>query len=123
MAPAIVLEVRAFSLPESPHWLMDHGKPEKTPKTMARLYTDGDATEGIHGRAEYDLASIEIVDDIAARSLRELFNNPANTRCIIIFACLHMPDTNTDEGRTAFQYFSPSTFAQITISSGQTLLY
>lgn len=42
LLPAVILAVLMLFFPESPRWLIDHGKEEAGLATLARLHADGD---------------------------------------------------------------------------------
>jgi hypothetical protein len=122
MVPAIGLVAFIYTFPESPRWLIDHGRPEEGLRNLARLHSNGDITDA-YVRAEFEIMQAQISEEHehAAKSYRELFRNRSNTRRIIL-ACACQVSTQMT-GVSAIQYFSPAIFAQIGISAGNTLLY
>lgn len=73
--------------------------------------------------AEYEIIRAQIADEHqnAAKTYRELLKNKSNTRRIIL-ACAAQASTQLT-GVSAIQYFSPQIFAQIGISTKDTLKY
>lgn len=111
-----------FLFPESPRWLIDHGKTEQGLKTLAQLHANGDENDA-WVRAEFEdiQYSITMEHDHAVKSWSELFKNKANFRRILIAVALQGSIQMT--GVSAIQYYSPTIFKQIGISTEQTLLY
>lgn len=122
LVPAILLASCIFLFPESPRWLIDHDRPEEGLRSLAKLHANGDETDA-YVQAEYEIILGQIQDEHehAAKTYAELFRTKGNTRRIIL-ACACQASTQLT-GVSAIQYFSPAIFAQIGISSGQTLLY
>lgn len=122
MVPAIGLAACVSLFPESPRWLIDHGRNEEGLRNLARLHSNGNE-EDSYVLAEFDIIGSQISEEHehAAKSYRELFKNRANTRRILLACACQASSQMT--GVSAIQYFSPAIFAQIGISPGKTLLY
>jgi hypothetical protein len=122
MVPAIGLAACIYLFPESPRWLIDHGRNEEGLETLAQLHANGNK-EDPYVQAEYSIIQAQIADEHenAAKSYAELFKNRSNFRRILL-ACAVQASTQMT-GVSAIQYFSPAIFAQIGISADKTLLY
>lgn len=122
MVPAIGLVAFIYTFPESPRWLIDHGKSDQGLHNLALLHANGDINDA-YVRAEFEIITSQINEEHehAAKTYSELFRTRSNTRRIIL-ACACQVSTQMT-GVSAIQYFSPAIFAQIGISAGHTLLY
>ncbi|KUI57707.1 High-affinity glucose transporter [Cytospora mali] len=120
--PAVVLAALILGFPESPRWLIDHGRPEDGLKTLARLHANGN-TEDPWVKAEF----AQIVDAITfdheheAKSYLELFRNRSSFRRLLIACSLQAACQMT--GVSAIQYFSVTIYGQVGISGQDTLKY
>jgi hypothetical protein len=78
--PAGVLALLILLFPESPRWLIDHGKSDQALTTLARIHASGDEQD-IWVLAEYEQieAAIAHEHEIAAKGYRELFTNKVSS--------------------------------------------
>lgn len=110
--PAGILGLLIMLFPESPRWLIDHGKHEEGLQTLAKLHAHGN-TDDTWVQAEYD----QIRDMIAfeheheAKSYIELFTNKSSLRRLILAAAIQASVQMT--GVSAIQYYSPTIFGMI----------
>jgi len=120
--PAVVLGLLIMFFPESPRWLIDHGKPEKGLRTLAKLHAHGNEQDA-WVRAEYDQIrdSIDYEHENAAKSYLELFRNKSSFRRLLLVVAIQASVQMT--GVSAIQYYSPTIFSQIGISTNNTLKY
>ncbi|KAE9407033.1 general substrate transporter [Gymnopus androsaceus JB14] len=115
MVPAVGLAACIYLFPESPRWLIDHGRSEEGLETLARLHANGNKDDP-YVQAEYEIIRAQISEEHehAAKSYAELFRTRANTRRIIL-ACACQASAQMT-GVSAIQYFSPAIFAQIEVA-------
>ncbi|KAI0019233.1 MFS sugar transporter-like protein [Xylariomycetidae sp. FL0641] len=122
MLPALILAALILLFPESPRWLIDHGKSEQGLKTLAMLHAHGDVTDA-WVRAEYEQIQEALTFDHEheAKSYKELFVNKSAFRRLFLACAIQASAQIT--GVSAIQYFSVDIFAQIGISSENALKY
>lgn len=120
--PAVILGALIYLFPESPRWLIDHGKIDQGLATLASLHAHGNENDS-WVRAEFEQIQAAIADEHqnSARSWGELIKNKANFRRILLAVALQGSVQMT--GVSAIQYYSPTIFHQIGISTERTLLY
>ncbi|KAK7203032.1 general substrate transporter [Myxozyma melibiosi] len=120
--PAGILGGLIFFFPESPRWLLDKDRHEDGLKTLARLYANGDVDSALV-RVEYDeiVSAINEERENGLHSWRELFFVKSNFRRL--FICISLQASIQMTGVSAIQYYSPTIFAQIGLSTGRTLLF
>ena len=111
MVPAIGLAACIYLFPESPRWLIDHGRNEVGLETLAQLHANGNK-EDPYVQAEYSITQAQIADEHenAAKSYAELFKTRSNFRRIFL-ACAVQASTQMT-GVSTIQYFSPAIFPQ-----------
>ncbi|ODV86796.1 hypothetical protein CANARDRAFT_27184 [[Candida] arabinofermentans NRRL YB-2248] len=121
IVPAGVLASMIFLFPESPRFLIMKGKLDEGLKTIARLHANGD-TEDPFVVVEFDqiLTEVEMEKKLNSTWL-DLFNTRDRFRRIII--CVALQASVQLTGVSAIQYYSPTIFANIGLSTGRTLLY
>ncbi|KAF4624043.1 hypothetical protein G7Y89_g14132 [Cudoniella acicularis] len=122
MIPAVILGTLIFFFPESPRWLMDHGRPDEGLQTLARLHSNGDVDDP-WVRAEFDQIqdSLTFEHENEAKSYIELFTDKSCFRRLFIACALQASIQMT--GVSAIQYYSVKIYGQIGISSSDTLKY
>ncbi|RDW62726.1 MFS sugar transporter-like protein [Coleophoma crateriformis] len=122
MAPAVVLGALIMLFPESPRWLIDHGRPEEGLRNLAKLHANGNENDP-WVRAEFDQIqdSITFEHEHEAKSYVELFTNMSSFRRLFIACALQASIQMT--GVSAIQYYSPVIFQQIGIDASTTFKY
>ncbi|KAJ9650673.1 hypothetical protein H2201_009299, partial [Coniosporium apollinis] len=79
--PGAILASLILLFPESPRWLIDHGKPDKGLKTLAQLHAHGNVDDP-WVRAEFDQIqdTIHMEHELEAKSYVELFKDKSSFR-------------------------------------------
>lgn len=122
LIPAGILAVLILLFPESPRWLIDHGRSEEGLQTLARLHARGDVNDAFV-RAEYEQIqdAITFEHENEAKSYVELFKNRSSFRRLFMACAVQASVQMT--GVSAIQYYSVEIFEQIGIPGDQTLKY
>ncbi|KUJ22195.1 general substrate transporter [Mollisia scopiformis] len=122
LVPAIILALLILLFPESPRWLIDHGKPDQGLKTLARLHANGDVNN-VWVRSEYEQieAAITHEHEEAAKGYVALFKNKSSFRRLLLVLALQASVQMT--GVSAIQYFSPTIYATLGIGTQLALKY
>ncbi|EME89014.1 uncharacterized protein MYCFIDRAFT_55519 [Pseudocercospora fijiensis CIRAD86] len=122
IVPAGFLAMLIMLFPESPRWLIDHGKNELGLATLAKLHAHGDQNDA-WVRAEYDQIQdmITFEHEHEAKSYIELFSNKSCFRRLLLACSIQASVQMT--GVSAIQYYSPAIFKQIGIPGSDTLKY
>ncbi|KAK4508500.1 hypothetical protein PRZ48_002239 [Zasmidium cellare] len=122
IVPAVFLALLIMFFPESPRWLIDHGKADLGLRTLAKLHAHGDQNDP-WVRAEFDQIQemITFEHENEAKSYKELFTHKSSFRRLFLAVSIQASVQMT--GVSAIQYYSPDIFAQIGISGSDTLKY
>ncbi|PPJ52536.1 hypothetical protein CBER1_10174 [Cercospora berteroae] len=122
IVPAGFLAALIMLFPESPRWLIAHGKPEKGLATLAKLHAHGNENDA-WVRAEYEQIQdmITFEREHEARSYAELFTNKSSFRRLLLAVSIQASVQMT--GVSAIQYYSPAIFEQMGIPGSDTLKY
>ncbi|KAH7128138.1 general substrate transporter [Dendryphion nanum] len=122
IVPSVILAALILLFPESPRWLIDHGKPEEGLLTLAKLHAHGDVNDP-WVRAEFDQIqdAITFEHEHEARSYMELFTDKSCFRRILIAMALQASVQMT--GVSAIQYYSISIYRLMGIEGDKTLQY
>lgn len=120
--PALLLAALIMIFPESPRWLIDHGKVEQGLKTLARLHAHGDETD------PWVLAEFQQIQDTItfeheheAKSYTELFTDRSCFRRLFLACAIQGSVQMT--GVSAIQYYSVEIYSQMGIAGDDTLKY
>lgn len=122
MVPAVFLAGLILLFPESPRWLIDHGRLDEGLHTLARLHSGGDINDP-WVQTEFDQIQTSIANEheAEAKSYTELFTDPSCFRRLFLACSIQAAAQMT--GVSAIQYFSTTIFKQIGIATNDTLKY
>ena len=120
--PAVVLAVLILLFPESPRWLIDHGKEQQGLQTLARLHAKGNQDDP-WVQAEYSQIqqAIAIEHEQAAKGYKDLFTDKSSFRRLFLVCALQASVQMT--GVSAIQYFTPQIYATLNIGTTDALKY
>lgn len=122
MLPAVLLAALILLFPESPRWLIDHGRPADGLRTLARLHAHGDEND-TWVRAEYDQIqdAITFEHEHEAKSWTELFTDKSSFRRLFLACSIQASIQMT--GVSAIQYYSVTIYGLMGIEGDDTLKY
>ncbi|KAF2730979.1 general substrate transporter [Polyplosphaeria fusca] len=122
IAPAFVLACLILLFPESPRWLIDHGRAEEGLRTLAKLHAHGNENDA-WVRAEFEMIqdAITFEHEHEAKSYTELFKDKSCFRRLFLACALQASVQMT--GVSAIQYYSVTIFGQMGIEGDDTLKY
>ncbi|KAF1954344.1 general substrate transporter [Byssothecium circinans] len=120
--PAVVLAALILLFPESPRWLIDHGRTEEGLRTLAQLHAHGDINDA-WVRAEFDQIqdAITFEHEHEARSVMEIFTDKSCFRRLFLACAIQASVQMT--GVSAIQYYSVQIYELMGIAGDETLKY
>jgi sugar porter (SP) family MFS transporter len=120
--PGGVLALLILLFPESPRWLIDHGRPDEGLRTLAKLHAHGNIDDA-WVRAEYEQIqeSISEEHENEAKSYRELFTDKSCFRRLFISCALQASVQMT--GVSAIQYYAPAIYKKMGIPEDEALRF
>lgn len=122
VVPAGILAMLILFFPESPRWLIDHGKVDEGLKTLAQLHAHGDATDAwVRAEFEQIQESITMEHEGSAKSYVELFRDKSSFRRLLLACSIQASIQMT--GVSAIQYYSVEIYSKIGIAEDETLKY
>jgi MFS family permease len=115
--PAIFLGTLIMLFPESPRWLIDHGRSDEGLRTLAKLHAHGDI-DNAWVRAEYEQIqeAITYEHEHEAKSYSELFQSRSSFRRL--FLCCALQASIQMTGVSAIQYYSVTIYGKIVSRHG-----
>ncbi|SMY23605.1 unnamed protein product [Zymoseptoria tritici ST99CH_1A5] len=120
--PAGFLALLIMFFPESPRWLIDHGKADEGLRTLAKLHAHGDENDTwVRSQFNQIQDMITFEHEHEAKSYTELFTNKSSFRRLFLACSIQASVQMT--GVSAIQYYSPEIFRQIGIPGSKTLQY
>ncbi|CAJ2503300.1 Uu.00g106940.m01.CDS01 [Anthostomella pinea] len=120
--PAVILATLILLFPESPRWLIDHGRSDEGLATLAKLHSNGDTSDPwVQAEFAQIQESITFEHEHEAKSYKELFTNKSAFRRLFLACAIQASVQMT--GVSAIQYFSVPIFAKIGISADNALKY
>ncbi len=103
-------------------WLMDHNQPDKALRVLGQLHAHGDTNDTwVIAEFEQIQASIQHEHQHEAKSYVELFKNRSSFRRL--FLCCALQASVQMTGVSAIQYYSPTIYGKMGISTDDTLKY
>ncbi|KAF2650830.1 general substrate transporter [Lophiostoma macrostomum CBS 122681] len=122
LVPAVGLAALIMIFPESPRWLIDHGKTEQGLRTLAKLHAHGDENDP-WVRAEFETIQEQITfeHEHEAKSYTELFTDISCFRRLFLAVALQASIQMT--GVSAIQYYSVKIYGLMGIAGDDTLKY
>ena len=122
MIPAIFLGLLIFLFPESPRWLIDHGKTDQGLRVLAKLHAHGNERDPwVQAEYEQIQESITFEHEHEAKSYVELFRSKSSFRRLLLTTALQASIQMT--GVSAIQYYSVSIYGKIGITGSDALKY
>ncbi|KAL2259063.1 hypothetical protein VTK26DRAFT_7389 [Humicola hyalothermophila] len=120
--PAVFLAALILLFPESPRWLIDHGKPEQGLETLARLHAHGNTHDPwVQAEFRQIQETIAIEHEQEAKSYVELFRDKSSFRRLFLSCALQASIQMT--GVSAIQYYSVTIYGLMGIEGDDTLKY
>ncbi|KAF1997808.1 general substrate transporter [Amniculicola lignicola CBS 123094] len=122
IVPAALLGALIMVFPESPRWLIDHGRPDEGLKTLAKLHAHGNENDP-WVRAEFDQIqdAITFEHENEVKSYKELFTDRSCFRRLFLACALQASIQMT--GVSAIQYYSVDIYGKMGIAGDETLKY
>lgn len=120
--PAGILALLILLFPESPRWLIDHGKEREGLTTLAKLHANGNESDP-WVQAEYlqIQSAIAREHELEAKGYRDLFTDRSSFRRLFLVVALQASVQMT--GVSAIQYFTPDIYATMNIGTTESLKY
>lgn len=122
IVPAGALALLILIFPESPRWLIDHGREADGLKTLAKLHSNGNQDDS-WVQAEYSQIQTAIATEHeqAAKGYKVLFTDRSSFRRLFLVVALQASVQMT--GISAIQYFTPQIYGTLNISTASSLKY
>ncbi|ETS73341.1 hypothetical protein PFICI_14946 [Pestalotiopsis fici W106-1] len=120
--PAGILGLMILLFPESPRWLIDHGKEREGLRTIAKLHANGNESDPwVHAEYLQIQSAIAQEHELQAKGYVDLFKNPSSLHRLFLVTALQASVQMT--GVSAIQYFTPQIYATINIGLEDSLRY
>ncbi|KAL1857978.1 hypothetical protein Plec18170_003202 [Paecilomyces lecythidis] len=121
--PSIIICCGVWALPESPRWLIEHGRDKTGRAVLCRLHEDRNKSNEEYVEREYGQIkeSIAIEQQTTVRSWRELLFNNASWRRRVLLACGIQAFTQCS-GTNVIQYYNPRIYAALGFSTSTSLM-
>lgn len=120
--PSVLLAALIMIFPESPRWLIDHGKVEQGLKTLAQLHAHGDESDPwVQAEFQQIQDTITFEHEHEAKSYTELFTDRSCFRRLFLACAIQGSVQMT--GVSAIQYYSVTIYGKMGIEGDETLKY
>ncbi|CAO2653429.1 Nn.00g028400.m01.CDS01 [Neocucurbitaria sp. VM-36] len=120
--PAIVLAALIMIFPESPRWLIDHGKVEQGLHNLAKLHAHGNENDPwVQAEFQQIQDAITFDHEHEAKSYIELFKDKSCFRRLFLSCAIQASIQMT--GVSAIQYYSVTIYGKMGIKGDETLKY
>lgn len=122
VVPAGILGGLILFFPESPRWLIDHGRREEGLKTLARLHSNGNLDDAwVQEEFNQIEQAIEHEHLVAAKGYKDLFTDRSSFRRLFLVCAIQASVQMT--GVSAIQYYTPQIYDTLNIGTGDALKY
>jgi sugar porter (SP) family MFS transporter len=122
VVPAVALAALILIFPESPRWLIDHGKTEEGLRTLARLHAHGDVNDAwVQAEFQQIQDTITFEHEHEAQSFVELFSDKSCRRRVFLSCAIQGSVQMT--GVSAIQYYSVTIYGKMGITGHEALKY
>ncbi|KAF2818436.1 general substrate transporter [Ophiobolus disseminans] len=120
--PAVILGALILLFPESPRWLIDHGRVEEGLRNLAKLHAHGDESDPwVQAEFHQIQDQLSFEHEHEAKSYVELFKDKSCFRRLFLACALQASVQMT--GVSAIQYYSVKIYGQMGIKGDDTLKY
>ncbi|GAD94419.1 high-affinity hexose transporter [Paecilomyces variotii No. 5] len=121
--PSIIVCCGVWALPESPRWLIEHGRDKTGRAVLSRLHEDRAKSNEEYIEREYRQIkeSIAVEQQTTVRSWRELLFNNTSWRRRVLLACGIQAFTQCS-GTNVIQYYNPRIYAALGLSTSTSLM-
>jgi hypothetical protein len=120
--PAVILAALILLFPESPRWLIDHGRLDEGLQTLAKLHSHGDVNDAwVQAEFQQIREAIAFEHTHEAKSYSELFKDRSCFRRLFLACAIQASIQMT--GVSAIQYYSVQIYGLMGIAGDDTLKY
>ncbi|OAL47714.1 MFS sugar transporter-like protein [Pyrenochaeta sp. DS3sAY3a] len=122
IVPAVILAALIMVFPESPRWLIDHGRVEEGLRNLSKLHANGDDKDPwVQAEFQQIQDAITFDHEHEAKSYVELFKDKSCFRRLFLSCAIQASIQMT--GVSAIQYYSVTIYGKMGIKGDETLKY